>query len=154
MTKRLKKRILEVCGFSNLSKEERAYKVEEILNSVEEKQAICNQVTGASFKDIKKALVAFRNEKTRLTEDEKLAIEVPEKIYPEKTYSREVRSSNLVEILDPNEASYLIEQIRQSIAEAPLDKVPDTSYETYSFEEVAALIANNYHPSMFKRRRK
>jgi hypothetical protein len=34
------------------------------------------------------------------------------------------------------------------------DPKPTPKYDTYTFEEVQALIAGNYHPEMFKHKRK
>jgi len=152
LTKRLKKRIREVCGLDSLSKEDRAIRIQEILDSTDEKQAICNQIVGTSFKDIEKALVSIKG---KVSDAEELAQEIPEKVYPEKqSFDREIRASNLVEVMDPKEVAWLVEQSTKPLEPiATPETFNHTDYDTYSLEEVAALMDCNYHPSMFKRKR-
>jgi hypothetical protein len=82
LSKRLKKRIQELCGFLNLKREEKLRKANEILKSTELKQAICNQILGASFKDIEKTMMGIINER-QLTEEQEEQIEL-EQLSPEK----------------------------------------------------------------------
>lgn len=76
-----------------------------------------------------------------------------EKLYPEQ--SRQASNyfkTEMVPMLDPDEVRRLVEQSGDSLA----NRVPvevKTDYPTYTFEEVAALMACNYHPSMFRRKR-
>lgn len=155
MTKRLKKRIREVCGLDSLSREERILRIQEILDSVEEKQAICNQIIGTSFKDIEKALTSIKGEKPKSNDADELAKEIPDKVYPEKqSFDREMKANNLIELMDPKEVAWLVEQSTKPLEPIVTSETfSHTAHDTYSFEEVAALIEGNYHPSMFKRKR-
>jgi hypothetical protein len=91
LSKRLKKKLLEVCGFTPLSKEERKEKAKEILNSSELKQEICHRVIGISHKDVEKVMRSIIQEreppkKDRNSEDvDEIEEYAPEKIFPEYT---------------------------------------------------------------------
>jgi hypothetical protein len=82
LSKRLKRRIQELCGLLNLKREERLRRANEILNSTELKQAICNQILGTTFKDVEKTMVGIINER-QLTEEQQEQLEL-EKSNPEK----------------------------------------------------------------------
>lgn len=56
MAKKLKKKIEELCGLTNLDLEERRAKAEKILDDNEWKQELCNELLGLSFKDLDRTL--------------------------------------------------------------------------------------------------
>lgn len=156
MSKRLKRRIQEECGLSSLGKEERTRRVHEILDSTDEKQAICNKIAGVSFKDIEKALKDLISNKRSKEEQTRVELEeeVPYKLHPEmEVKSRPATANSLVPLLDQAEVNRLVNESVTSKATEQAAPVAPESYLTYSFEEVAALMACNYHPSMFKSRR-
>lgn len=78
----MKKRIQEVCGFNNLKRDEKIKRAHEILNNTELKQSICNQILGASFKDIERAVSSIIDER-RLTKEQEEMLEL-EAQAPEK----------------------------------------------------------------------
>lgn len=156
MSKKLKRRIREACGIEFLgSKEEKRQRASEILNDAVEKQAICNQVLGASHKDIEKALkdvLAEKRSKQQITYEE-LEDEAPQKLDPEVENKRRYtpEATRMVEMLDPKEINGLINEsgASKAIQEVYPERAPD-SYGSYSFEEVAALLDNSYNPNDFK----
>lgn len=64
---------------------------------------------------------------------------------------RAIARIELVELLNSEEINWLIDQSHTSKATDPPKTEPTTQHLTYSFIEVAALMAGNYHPSMFKK---
>lgn len=120
LSKKLKRRITELCGFQQLSREERLSRATEILNSNELKQAICHKILGASFKDIDKVMTAIINER-QLTPDQEDEIELQE-IAPEKFEPK----------FDPD--------LEFKLNKKAADPSGSMRYEPYTREEVAALI--------------
>jgi hypothetical protein len=126
LSKRLKKRIIELCGFSALNRTEKLSRANDVLNSTDIKNSICNQLQGASFKDVEKAMISIINER-QITEEEQelldLEAQVPEKFDHEFQFKLK------------NEVS---------------DKKKETRYRTYTREEVAALMAASKAPTVSK----
>lgn len=119
MSKRLKRRIQELCGLINLNREEKLRKANEILNSSELKQQICNQILGATFKDIERTMTAIMKER-QLTEYQQemleLEQEAPEKFDPEFEFKVNQQAS---------------------------DRKKENRYTTYSRGEVLTLLTAN-----------
>jgi len=119
-----------------------------ILSSNEERQAICNAIVGASFRDIDKALNALLNNK-RLTREQlqlqELEESVPEKFGHESQYSKEKRknSQRMEYLLDTDEVNRLLNDSVTSKANEPHEKFTNAEYPTYSQEEALKLINND-----------
>lgn len=60
--------------------------------------------------------------------------------------------TEMVPMLDEAEIRMLVQESNRPVEENN-PAAFNWDYPTYSFEEVAALLANNYHPSMFRRRK-
>lgn len=137
MSKRLKRRIHELCGLINLNRDEKIRKANEILNSSELKQSICNQILGTSFKDVERAMTAILKER-QLTESQQemleLEEEVPEKFDPDFEFAinkhasdRHQKSSNYGHPTREQVAAWLAASER---------KDPTPSYPTERFDYV------------------
>lgn len=68
MSKKLKKKIEEICGFEGLDWEARQTKATQILESTEWKQSICNELLGLSFKDLERTLRGIATERKKKEE--------------------------------------------------------------------------------------
>ena len=147
MSKRLKRKIQEACALTDLSREDKARRAQEILGSTDEKQTICNQILGVSFKDVERVMRdILAGVDSKSFEDE-----LPEEKFGEvKPPIRQVVSAAIEEMLDPEYVNWLLNESSRSIAEVAPEPADPTKTPTYSEEEVAALMANNYHPAMFK----
>lgn len=126
LSKKLKRRIQELCGFNELDREERVNRAHEILNSTELKQAICHKILGTTFKDIERAMEAVIKER-QLTPAQEEELELRES-HPEK-YEPE---------FDP--------ELEFKINKKAADPVKSTGYRTLTREETAALIAASNAP--------
>ena len=114
----MKRRIHELCGLINLERTEKIRIANEILNSTELKQAVCNQILGTTFKDVEKAMEAILRER-QLTEEQLEILEL-EKQVPEKfDYEFEFK-------LNKHASDF---------------KNKSSRYRTYTPGEVAALLA-------------
>lgn len=89
MSKKLKRRIQDLCGFNDLSdRSERIERAYQILNSAELKQSICLKILGTTFKDVEKAMEGILKER-QITEEQREILEeefIPEKFDPEVTF--------------------------------------------------------------------
>lgn len=65
MSKKLKKKIEELCGLANLGWEARQERASDILANNEWKQQICNELQGLSFRDLEKHLSSVRSERQK-----------------------------------------------------------------------------------------
>jgi len=150
LSKKLKRRIQELCGFNDLEREERLSRAHEILNSTELKQQICHKILGTTFKDIERAMDAIIKER-QLTPDQEEEIELRES-YPEKyetEFDPEVTFKVNKKAADPRPVggyrTYTREEVAELLAakEAPYEPPPPmdhSNYRTYSREEVAVLM--------------
>lgn len=120
MSKRLKRRILELCGFTNLKREEKILKANEILRSPELKQSICNQILGSSFKDIERAMDSVLKER-QLTESQQEMLELSQEVPEKFDLDFDFKLNNQVS-----------------------DKKTETRYRTYTMEEINKLLAASY----------
>jgi paraquat-inducible protein B len=118
----LKRQIQELCGLNKLSRDERLIRANEILNSPDLKQAICNQILGISHKDVERAMLAVINER-QLTK----------------------RQEELVELSASNPEKFDYEFEFKLNNKAP-DKKPKTGYRTYTQEEVQKLLEASRTP--------
>jgi hypothetical protein len=157
LSKRLKRKILEKCGFTGLSREDKARRAQEILDSSEEKQAICNDIVGTSHRDVEKVMRSILDGiDVNKTFEENFP---PEKYFdpePEVQRPSSAQEITLTEIIDKEYVNWLVQESTRSIALEDPDKEPldPTKIVTWYEEEVAALMANDYHPSKFKYRKK
>lgn len=156
LSKRLKKRIQEVCGLTNLSREDKARRALAILNDNEEKQRICNELLGTSFKDIEKTLQEIVSSKKFSTKEQREEQEILEE-YPEKIHGPTKPTVNkspvtMEYLLDQDEVNSLIDASNAPIIDE-VSTQQDTNYPTYSQREVIALVDGNYDPAHFQRRR-
>lgn len=117
MSKRLKRRILEICNIQNLSRKEKAKRAAEILFDSAQKQKICNEIIGVSYKDIEKALkdMASLRVPEELSEENELMAICPEKLNPGAKPTRQNKPIKLIPILDPKEVLNLINATHEPI---------------------------------------
>jgi hypothetical protein len=155
LSKRLKRRIHEVCGLLPLKREQRIQRAKEILDDLAEKQAICNKVVGASFKDVERALKDIISDRKVSSKTDEIDREVeelsPQKLRPELEVTRRAYDPAPTDmLLDPDEVNALLNATETSKATERVPELDPESYRTYSFEEVAALMDCNYNPESFK----
>jgi hypothetical protein len=86
-------------------------------------------------------------------EEQELRRIAPHKLDPDAIPGRPFREKKTAEYraLTREETRKLMEASNRPIENDPK---PTPKYDTYTFEEVQALIAGNYHPEMFKHKRK
>lgn len=127
LSKKLKRRIQELCGFNDLEREERVIRANEILNSTDLKQSICHKILGTTFKDVERAMEAIIKEK---------------QLTPEQREEAELRKSH-PEKYEPEFDADFEFKVNKKAADAP----KTSGYRTYSREEVAELIAASKAPT-------
>lgn len=137
MSKRLKRRIFDICGLTNLSREDKVRKANAILADSDLKQKVCNQIVGASHKDIEKALKAVVATKAPSKEDEEAAElerDYPEKLDPDIKLGRKVKSLRLMAYTNQREINELINATNEPL----VDRTEATSpnYSSYSENEI------------------
>ena len=69
MSKKLKKRIEDICGLVNLDWEARQKRAEQILNNNDWKQQLCNDFQGLSFRDLELHLQSVASERQKKEEN-------------------------------------------------------------------------------------
>lgn len=126
LSKKLKRRIQELCGFNDLERDERVNRAHEILNSSELKQAICHKILGTTFKDVERAMEAVLKER-QLTPDQEEELELRES-HPEKYESD------------------FYPEVEFKVNKKAADPVKAVGYRTLTREETAALIAASNAP--------
>ena len=156
MSKRLRKRIRELCGLEGLDKLERHRLAESILDDVQFKQSLCNQVPGLSFRDIDRTMKNVLAESPNIKrdqEEEELRKIAPQKFNPgvENILPRRKNKRTEYRTLTPEETRKLLEASEKPIKQ---EKKAKKEYDTWTLEEVAALIAGTYDPKNFKRKKK
>jgi hypothetical protein len=136
-----------LCGFQDLSREERLSRANEILNSTELKQSICHKILGCTFKDIEKTMIAVIQER-QITEAQAEQLELeemaPEKFDPEVTFRVNREASNVVK--KSVYGTYTKEQVAKLLAASkapivvsePLE--PTREYPILSREQCEALM--------------
>lgn len=154
LSKKLKRRIQELCGFNNLERQERLDRAHEILNSTELKQAICHQILGTTFKDVERAMEAIIKER-QLTPAQEEEMELreshPEKYEPE--FDAELEFKINKKVASPKKSLGYREYTREEVAEliaasnapyVPPEPAPRVDYPTYSREQVQELMREHY----------
>lgn len=154
MSKKLKKRIRDLCGLDALSKEARVKKCHELINDTQFKHSLCNQVLGLTFKDIDKVLKDEIENKKPLTHEQKvfkvLTEQVPEKIDPSILEFKREATSIPLGYYRPSEVLALINA--EPITERPESTWNPSTIPTYVLEEVTALVAGTYDPRNFPKK--
>lgn len=151
MSRRLKRKIRDLCQLDQLSKEERRAAATSLLHDNDAKQKLCNSVPGLSFKDIDRAMKDILSER-QPTEEELERIAVPEKYDPpflpgSKSGIKKMKYRTLT-----------LEEVQALIAasEAPFtpeteSEKPNRQYPTWTLEETLALIDGTYDPNNFQK---
>jgi len=151
LSKRAKRKIHEVCGLNDLSREAKIRRASEILADSDLKQSICNQVVGTSHRDIEKVLKAIVT--TKLSDEDELNAELereqPEKLHPETKSSRKVQPIRMVAITNQKEITWLINASNEPLEQD--DPKPILDRPSYSQEEINALLNSSYDPADFDR---
>lgn len=139
MSKRLKRRILDICGLNNLSREEKVHKASAILADSDYKQKVCNQIMGASHRDVEKVLKAILVIKLSKEDEEiaELEMDCPDKLDPPTQMTRKKKLIKMVPLMDQREVTWLINATNK-----PLEGESKTSdnYSIYSQDEISELI--------------
>lgn len=116
----MKRRIQDLCGFDNLSREERLSRANEILNSTELKQEICHQILGTSYKDVERAMESIIKERQLTPEQE------------EEKNLREIAPEKFEPVFDP--------EFEFKVNKKSSDNVEEFRYRAPTREEVARLL--------------
>lgn len=146
MSRKLKKRIRELCGLEALSKEERTRRCNEILNDNDLKQSLCNQVPGLTFRDIDKTLKAELSDKKLTPEQEiyeSIEEDFPDKLNPNDFKPKPKRKVSRSLHYTREESLELINANTFGTKSKPVKQV---QYDTYSQKEIEALINGTYTP--------
>ncbi len=159
MSKRLRKRIRELCGLEGLERAKRRKKAQEIIDSTDLKQRLCNKVNGLSFRDIEKAMsnVLKENKPTaEEVEEEELRRVAPQKLDPVAKkdpltlVNKKIKSKALT-----REEAYRL--VLASDPPVEQDYSPPSfisgKHEMWSQEEVQAIVIGNYNHTHFQRRK-
>lgn len=153
MSKRLKRKIRDICNLDHLSKEERRLAATSILNDTQAKQKLCNAVPGLSYKDIERAMkdiLAERQPLDQELDEEELREIAPEKFEPPTLLGRRSTPTKMqYQVLTPDEAQALIDASSAPFEVEPVSEKPVRAHPTYSMEESVALINGNYDPKIF-----
>ena len=147
MSKRLKRRIFDICGLNNLSREDKVRKANAILADSDYKQKICNEIVGASHRDVEKVLKAVATTKASREEQELAELEedCPEKLNPElEPTLRKRKALRMTPVTNQREVNELINATSEPLEDKP--KKPK-NVDFYSPEEIARIIAGNYGPT-------
>jgi hypothetical protein len=65
LSKKLKKKIEDLCGLTNLDWESRQERAEQILANLEWKQQLCNELQGLSFRELERHLSGVLSERQK-----------------------------------------------------------------------------------------
>jgi len=150
LTKRLKRRVMEACGLSDLGREDRILLAQEIIESSDLKQQICNDVDGLSFRDIEKVLSEILKSKAERSskKDKRKSKDTNEQDFdsesidlPEEEPVAIVRKKlKLQYLIDQDEVNLLIEA---SLAPPVVKSTISTEarYDTYTQRECNDLLS-------------
>jgi hypothetical protein len=122
LSKRLKKKIQDVCGLTDLPREEKLLRASEIITSTELKQAICNQVLGISFKNVERTMQAIIDDRRPSRHEEEMR--ELEEVAPYKLQKEDLFPST--------------------------KKYKQTKYGSYTKDEIARLLAASVAPVEYK----
>jgi hypothetical protein len=126
LSKKLKKKIEELCGLIGLDWEARQKRAEQILSNNSRKQDLCNDLQGLSFRELEQHLQGVATERQKKEEgyERKLAI------YNEKTSKLEsVRRSPIKPAPKPKPPVRTLEEILQQVYAPRVDPQPLTPDE-------------------------
>ena len=144
LSKKLKRRIQELCGLSDLSQEDRLVRAEEILSSNELKQSISNEILGVTFKDIERAMRSVIAEKRPSREEQdqlELELAAPEKFEepaPLPFKSKKPVKKKYTRPLTQEEVTTLIEASKEQVK---LERPPRSlDYHTYTHEQIQGMV--------------
>jgi hypothetical protein len=151
LSRRLKRKIRDICQLDGLSKEERRATAAKILNDSNAKQKLCNACPGLSFKDIERAMKDILAEKLPTEEEiEKLAI--PEKFNPAPLIANKTTTVKMrYKILSLEETQALMAASNAPFELPPVSDKAAKAHPTYTLEEAVALINGTYDPNNFKK---
>ena len=152
MSKRLRKRIRELCRLETLDRAERRLRAQSILDSTQFKQRLCNRVPGLSFKDIERTMLNILAD-TQPTKEE-IAEKELKRIAPQK-FDPDIEIKLLRKTKKITYRELTREEARKLVEASSIPVVSEIShhqaeYSTYTHEEVQALMDCNYDPHEFK----
>jgi hypothetical protein len=149
--KKLKKKIKELAGLDGVSLEDRIKRAKYILNSNEEKQKLCSNMLGLTYKQIDTVMRSVLAEK-RMSEDELEEIENPEKFSHEKDYSyyHGTKSKITFKTLNSREVHDLIRASQEPIVKDEVIPTSKKAHREYTLEEVNDLINGTYNFTKYK----
>jgi hypothetical protein len=146
----LRRRILELCGFKGLERNEKVKRANEILKSAELKQSICNQIMGATYKDIERTMIAVLNERqlSPLQEEENELKELaPEKFDPTVSFKVNQDVSDRKKPISYRSITKEECIALMAASKAPCEKevpTPMVDYPTYTRAQVEEMMARHY----------
>lgn len=157
MSKRLRKRIRELCGLEGLERTKRRELAQDILDSSKFKQRLCNKVNGLSFRDIERTMQNVLDENKPTVdeqEEQELRRIAPQKFNPDAILGVCPCANKKTEYrtLTREETRKLLEASNKPIQQEPSEP-SRIKHKTWTREEVQALIAGDYDPADFKRKK-
>jgi hypothetical protein len=143
LSKRLKRKLHELLGLDDLSRELRFKRAREILNDSDYKQEICNENIGVSHRDIDKVLKEIlKDKKGSLAEQLAIEydIELPvEEDEPEVKIQRTKKKLFTMLLLDTDEVNELL-KASDTPLQRPSKVIDFEVYSTYSMAEALELL--------------
>lgn len=151
LSKKLKRRIQELCGFNDLNRADKVSRANEILNSAELKQAICLKILGTTFKDVERAMEAVLSERqlsASQIEELELRDIAPDKFDHEFEFLVNKQAADVKKQSSPYR-TYTQEEVTKLLAasNAPCESpapIEQRSYEYMSRERAEELIREHY----------
>lgn len=153
-----------MCGFNELTRDEKVNRANEILNSAELKQAICHRILGTTFRDVERVMESILSER-RLTQAQEEELELremsPEKFEPEFDADFEFKMHE--EAADSKKSrgytTYSKHEVAKLMAASNAEfkpRVPEEpkDYHTYSFAQVQELMHEHYEHLERQKKRK
>lgn len=137
MSRKLKKRIRELCSLDRLTKDERIKRCQDLLRDNDAKQNICLQAPGLTFKVLDRVLRSEINSRRPPSEEELIYNEIqesqPEKLDPEIPLVRKKKAIKQG-FYTKKETLELINA--ESVATRKEESTQPDSFDTYSPEDM------------------
>ena len=138
-----------MCGFKDLNREKKLIRANEIINSTELKQTICNQILGTTFKDVERAMISVIDER-QITEVQQEELDL-QNIAPHKFDDFEIKIAKKIpaKAFYPRYREFTLEETVALLAlndvpVKPVVKAEPTEYQTYSREKVEEFMREHF----------
>jgi hypothetical protein len=141
LSRRLKRRILELCALNNIGRDDKIRKAREILSDHERKQAICNENVGISHRAIDKVLRELVESK--VVDEEADESRDPHEEEIASTPVRVHKPLKLVPLFDQDEVNRLLRASQKPLDDLDRPASVNPKYTTYTEEEVREALRNS-----------